>query len=145
MTTGSVEESCHRNFSPCNGGFPLRGGVQVAGQGVGDEPVRGRFVGVTQVEVVLVRPAADLGPVDEVQVEPVVTHAGRKLEGCFDGHGGSISPAGGEVVLSGGFQTAYAVCATALRSREAQAESGALRRPIDHLLPSMSAEPETIP
>src|SRR5262245_64478621 len=82
----------------------------------------GRFVGTTQVEALLVQPAAHVGPVDEAEVEPVVAHAagvgnavvvagfvaarlpveadesatfpvaerleeaGRKLEGCFDGH-----------------------------------------------------------
>src|SRR5262245_53437008 len=35
----------------------------------------GGFVGVAQVKALLVEPAPDLGPPDEVQIQPVVAHA----------------------------------------------------------------------
>src|SRR5689334_1929702 len=56
-------------------GLPAGCGVHVAGQGVGHQPVPGGFVGTAEVEFVFVQPAAHVGPADEVEVQPVVTHA----------------------------------------------------------------------
>jgi hypothetical protein len=56
-------------------GLPGRRGVQVAGQGVGHQPVPGGFVRVAQVEAVFIEPAADVLLVDEVEEEPVVAQA----------------------------------------------------------------------
>src|SRR5262249_37572752 len=47
------------------GGLPAGGRVQVAGPGVGDEPVPGVTVGVARVDAVLAQPAGNVGLVDE--------------------------------------------------------------------------------
>ena len=47
-------------------------GVKVAGQGVGDEPVPGRFVRAAKVKAVFVQPAMHVGLGDEAEEQAVI-------------------------------------------------------------------------
>ncbi len=50
-------------------------GIDLSGAGVHDQPVLGRFVGVPQVDVVLVQPCDHVGLAGELEVQPVVAES----------------------------------------------------------------------